>query len=426
MVMPAYQGTDIQLTPEQLTAFRLAKEAILDGRRLYLTGKAGTGKSTLIRKIKEWKPMVVLSPTGLAAINVGGQSIHSFFGLKPGDTKPVKNDRVARVLSNCAGIIIDEISMVRADLLDLADQCCRKSLEVDQPFGGKGVIFTGDHYQIEPVVSTVAEKNMLELYYGSPWFFDSDLFRNHGIKAFELTTIMRQSGDPSFREALNLIREGNPDGLELFNSRVLPPADDAIYITLTKTREYEINSRRLSALPGESKLFLGQTTEAWGNDYPAPRSLILKEGARVMMLRNFRSWDEPNYANGDIGTVIDLHDGAATVELDRGEVIKATPHTWEKREYSYTTGEGLTHKVMGSYCQMPMKLAYAVTGHKGQGQTYERSHVEFERRPFCHGLAYVALSRNRTLEGLTLGRALDKADLVINPRVPEWCREVGL
>lgn len=421
MAQPAPPAA-LGLSLEQKEAYMEVLTAMTSrGGSIFITGKAGTGKSTLLKAIRDDLNLPVLAPTGLAAVSIGGQTIHSFFGLRPGDTTREKVKPMSlRVLRQVPGILIDEISMVRADLLDHIDRMCRNSLQNDLPFGGKTVIMFGDPWQIEPVVSSYEERSFLQYHYDSPFFFDSNVYMKAQVPVIELTEVFRQSEDPDFRDALNKIREGDLSDLDLINERsVESPELDTLRLTFTNQKAFSINNYRLQGIGGGPKTYEGFLKGEFNRELPVEDRLTLKPGARVMVVANKR----PEYYNGDLATVTRLYEAEVVVQLDRtGEEVTITPFTWEKLVYSWDSGTGLTAEPVAEYTQIPLKLAWAATVHKCQGQTLDQSHLEFERQPFAHGQTYVALSRCRTLEGLSMARKLTERDIVFNPRVLEWFR----
>lgn len=411
----------MNLTIGQKEAIETIEYCINWGGCAYITGPGGTGKSTVLRDARSRYDIPTLAPTGLAAINVQGQTIHSFCGMRPGGTVANMGAESRMVLKRCHAVAIDEISMVRADTLDIIDRGFRKALENDVPFGGKPVIYFGDHYQLEPVVKTDEEREMIAMKYKSQFFFDSAAFRSTKTFVVELTEIMRQRGDDTFLSALNKAREGDPSLLHVFNARVATQDGESIVIALTNRHADAINNRKLNAINAPSRLYKGLVIGDFGRETPVPVELVLKVGARVMTVSN--NMIEGGYINGDIGTVVELHDSQVRVKLDRGSTVTVKWNKWESLKYSLSEGQIVTEP-SGSFTQMPLKLAWAVTAHKSQGQTYAKAHIALESKPFAHGQTYVALSRLKTLDGLTLGRPVTEADLLVNRRVPEWAADV--
>jgi hypothetical protein len=317
-------------------------------------------------------------------------------------------------------IAFDEICMNRADIVDIVDRMMRQIMRVDLPFGGKGVVFFGDHWQIEPVVSSLEERAMIERRYGSPFFFDSYAWKASEPVVFELQQIFRQAGDDAFKDALNMIREGNGTGLDLLNTRsYMSPQTQSVRLTLTNRRADSVNATMIGRLPGELKTYKGTQSTSWVDATPTPLDLELKEGCRVMNLVN-----RDNICNGDTGIVENLGDGYVDVRFDRtGTVLRVQDNVWEKREFVYNPELDLiTSSVVAEFRQIPLKVAYACTVHKSQGQTYDACHLEMETRVFAHGQLYVAASRCRSLEGLTITRSLNYNDIMISKRVFQWAQ----
>lgn len=396
---------------------------------LFVTGKAGTGKSTALREIRKTNRLIVLAPTGLAATNVGGQTIHSFFGLRPGPIQPDKarglKPRTRSALEESRAIVIDEISMVRADLLDYIDQSLRKTFDrPEAPFGGMPVVAFGDAFQIEPVVKDEAERAMLYEEYESPFFFDSKVLRE-GFSVVELTDVFRQN-DPEFVEALNSVRMGDDRHFDRLNARVSDRAKvNAVWVTLTNRKADALNARRLELVDGTSTVFHAEIDGEYPDHAkPAPERLEIKVGARVMTVANVRD-DGNDYVNGDVGVVTDISKDWIKVRLDDGRDRTVVKYDWETFKFDYEKGVGLTTEKTGGYSQFPLKLAWAATVHKSQGQTYDKAHLTLESNTFAHGQTYVALSRCRSLEGLTLARKLGSRDLMVSPRVIEWHESIG-
>ena len=433
---------------------------------LFITGNAGTGKSTCLRELREKYKIVVVAPTGLAAINVGGETIHSMFkfGIGPktkGGIRPCTRDGV---LKRADAIVVDEVSMVRADLMDAMNWCLQKTLRDPRPFGGKAVILFGDMMQLEPV--TGKDWATVEGEYRSAFWFDAKTFsmtsmqaallgEEHGpceIRIEDLTEVFRQKGNPEFIDALNRIRAGDSSGLAYVNARVgKAPADvpEPPTLTFTNDRASSINGGRLTQLGGEERSFTASIDgEGPGEkDVPVPFVLTLRVGARVMVCRNLRpAEDDASYdelgddkpangepkasryrgvegsggvvANGAVGTVIDLATEGPVVRLDDGRVIVVPPAKWEKQGYErdYKKDDIIT-TVRGGFTQIPLKLAWAITVHKAQGQTLDSAVLELESTAHAHGQLYVALSRVRSFDRLYLRRRLDAGDILVRDRV---------
>ena len=401
-----------------------ALDAILaqDSAMICVTGEAGTGKSVVQSRAKTMRPCVNVAPTGLAASVIGGATIHSTFALKPGPLKtqiaPLEGKKARVFEVEQIALVIDEISMVRADLLDAMDMVLRSTLYDDRPFGGIKVAAFGDPFQIEPIVQD-AEANWLYDNYDSPFFFDSKVWKETNPRQLLLTEVFRQE-DAEFRASLNAIRRGDPSGLPLVNTRVTNEKKwYTLTLTLTNKAAQRINEGSLAQLQGSGRTYLGESY-GWNRDTPAEETLVLKEGARVMSLAN----TGPMVHNGKLGTVSVLRSDVVEVIWDDGFRTTVGRHRWERLRYGVNHEGDLEAEVEGYFSQLPLRLAWAVTMHKSQGQTFEQAHLEIDRSPWAHGQIYVALSRVKTLEGLTISRPLSPRDLICDRRVREWDRSL--
>ncbi|WP_319588464.1 helix-turn-helix domain-containing protein [uncultured Desulfobulbus sp.] len=404
---------------------------------VFLTGKAGTGKTTFLHAIKKQthKRLVVTAPTGVAAINAGGVTLHSFFQLPfgpclPGSELHSGQHRVSREKRNLMKsldlLVIDEISMVRADLLDGVDSVLRRYRRSELPFGGVQVLMIGDLQQLAPVVKE-AEWHLLNQYYESPYFFSSTALRKLELIPIELKHIYRQS-DQRFIDLLNQVRDNRLDAasLELLNSRFQPdfsPREEDGYITLcTHNGSADaINRTKLDALPGTSRRFEAGVEGAFPEyAYPTAASLELKVGAQVMFVRNDSS-PEKRYFNGKIGTISGMSREKIKVDCPgETELIEVGPVTWENIEYKVDpeTAE-ISQKVIGSFNQHPLKPAWAITIHKSQGLTFDKAVIDAQAA-FAHGQVYVALSRCRTFEGLVLRSPISPRAVKTDPVVLDF------
>jgi len=399
---------------------------------LFVTGRAGTGKSTLLRVMQDLlgDRAVVVAPTGLAAINVGGQTIHSFFGLPPRLIRPddIRRGRFGRVMRAMSTLIIDEVSMVRSDLMWAIDQSLRVNRGRPQdPFGGVRLLLFGDLHQLPPVVRDPEEAAHLEGTFGGPFFFSvSALQEEIGTQLLELGQVFRQT-DEALVQILNRIREGDVDesDLELLNDRVSPIrtlSEGQSFVILTPTNEAanRINRAYLDALATPIFNFeAGVSGEFNPRAQPTEAVLSLKEGARVMMLRNDA---DRRWVNGTIAVVSKLSADRVWVEID-GREHEVEPASWESRRYAFEKdAEKIVETVAGTFKQFPIRLAWALTIHKAQGLTLDNVYIDLGRGTFAHGQAYVALSRCRSLEGLTLARPLQPRDILFDPEATSYRR----
>ncbi len=424
---------DIDFNPEFSRALSLMEGT---SSNILITGRAGTGKSTLLNYFRDntKKQAVILAPTGVAAVNVRGQTIHSFFHFKPNVTpaaiKKKKSSTAEKttIYKKLATIVIDEVSMVRADLLDCVDKFLRlNGPAAKQPFGGVQMIFIGDLYQLPPVVAS-AEREIFRSHYSSPYFFSAKVFPQLELEFVELEKVYRQKDD-EFIRLLNSIRNrtASDDDLACFNRRCRPdfaPAAGDFYLALTSTNALAdgINEQKLAELPGKSWKAPGEIIGDFSKEYlPTAVELKLKKGAQIMMLNNdsYGQW-----INGTIGRVKKFEkddDGEDVIvaELDNGETARISPYTWKIYKF-FLKNEELRSEEVGSFRQYPVRLAFAVTIHKSQGKTFERVVIDVGRGTFAHGQMYVALSRCTTLEGIILKQPLKKNHILMDWQVVKF------
>lgn len=412
-------------------------------RSVFLTGKAGTGKSTFLKWICEHtkKQYVVLAPTGIAAVNVGGQTLHSFFKiplkpLVPGDVdfSPHNIRQTLRYTKNKIKtirslelIIIDEISMVRADVIDFIDQVLRIfSGNMREPFGGKQLLLVGDIFQLEPVV-TANDKQILGRWYRQYFFFNARVFGQLSLVPIELRKIYRQT-DSQFIAMLDRVRvnQASPMDMGAINSRCNPryKSGDGFEMTLATRRDTvdSINDEHMRALQSKEYTYEGEITDIFpDNDLPTLKELTLKVGAQVIFIRNDK---ENRWVNGTIAHVSELTDDSVEVATENGDCYRLEPEMWENVQYSYDEkAQKVVGVVKGTFKQYPIKPAWALTVHKSQGLTFGKVVIDFAGGAFSSGQAYVALSRCTSLEGITLLRPLQQRDIIVNPAVVQFSRQ---
>jgi len=405
-------------------------------RNVFVTGKAGTGKSTLLRYFRAHtsKKLVVLAPTGVAAINVEGETIHSFFRFRPGTT-PDKVRRArkkdAELYKALEAIVIDEASMVRADLLDCVDAFMRiNGPRPGEPFGGAQLILFGDLYQLPPVV-TSSERDLFSSYYPGPYFFSAKVFAKTGIEYLELEKIYRQK-DQGFIDILNAIRNNRvtPAQLAALNRRVGADVEAqgrgvVVRLLTTNADAAGINNERLRAIDGRAHVYKAEINGEFTRDsYPADEELHLKAGAQVMLLNND---PEGRWVNGTMAAVQDImrglpgEDDVIHVRLADGSVEPVEPHAWELFHFSYDEKAGkIKTETAGTFRQYPLKLAWGITIHKSQGKTFQRAVIDLGARAFASGQTYVALSRCTGLEGLSLAREVRPSDVRTDWRIVKY------
>lgn len=418
--------------------FELAERYVEDTDvSLFLTGKAGTGKTTFLRYVvaNTTKRCVVLAPTGVATVNAQGSTIHSFFSLPlcpylpdvpelrteyqmPEQYRRLRKDKI-KIIRTLDLLIIDEISMVRADLLDAVDMTLRRYRRTDRPFGGVQLLMIGDAQQLSPVV-TDAERPYIARVYRSPYFFHSKALQQVPYLTIELKTIYRQE-DASFIELLNGVRDArvSPSMLVRLNARVGAPAgEDWIRLTTHNYQADSINADRMNALPGEARTFQAEIEGDYPESlYPAAVALSLKTGARVMFIRND---PEGRFYNGKLGTVSDIGTDIITTTDDEGQVIQLERLEWENLQYALDADSGeIKQEVKGVFRQFPLRPAWAITIHKSQGLTF--NHVIIDAgAAFAFGQVYVALSRCRSLEGISLTRPISASLLMSDEDVASF------
>ncbi len=413
-------------------------------RSVFLTGKAGTGKSTFLRFIRDNinKKTVVLAPTGIAAVNVGGQTMHSFFKIPfkpmlpddPDYANPARMRKMLRytkekvkLIRELDLIIIDEISMVRADIIDFVDRVLRVySGNMREPFGGKQLLLVGDIFQLEPVV-THDTRDILRRYYQNFFFFNGRAFEQINLVSIELRKIYRQSNN-DFIALLDRVRinRATPADIACLNQRCNPDyqeLNDGFAITLATRRDTvdSINDEHMKSLKTPEFVYEGVIEGDFPeNSLPTSLNLVLKEGAQVIFIRNDKMG---RWCNGTIGKVTRLSDSSVFVALENGSEMRVEWEVWENMQYSYNEKEKkVEEKVLGSFSQIPIKPAWALTVHRSQGLTFNHVVIDFAGGAFTGGQTYVALSRCTSLEGITLLKPLSDRDIIVNPAVVEFSR----
>jgi ATP-dependent exoDNAse (exonuclease V) alpha subunit len=402
-----------------------------DDRCIFLTGKAGTGKSTLLNIFKKTtkKRIAILAPTGVAALHVGGQTIHSFFGFGPHaiHEENVKKRQNRKLYQNLDTILIDEVSMVRVDLLHTIDEFLRLNRANSNPFGGCQMIFVGDLFQLPPVISSREERLMLDARFESPYFFDTPgILAAGGMVCFELNQVFRQE-ERYFLQFLNNVRRAqvDEDFLMDINSRIVGEfSEDTSHITLTSTnaRAIQINSAHLNEIDEVESIFLATSTgKVRKSSFPAEEVLRIKPNAQVMFVKND---PKKRYVNGTLGIVKSIEGDKIKVETQgiKKEVVEVERETWEIIKYrlSKTDASKIEIEVVSSFTQFPLKLSWAITIHKSQGKTFDRAYIDLGRGAFAFGQTYVALSRCRTLDGLRVSRPLTMKDIFVDHRIVDF------
>lgn len=421
----------IELNEEFQQALELLEKS---PKYLFVTGRAGTGKSTLLNyfRFKTQKQLIVLSPTGVGAVNIAGETIHSFFHFLPNITieearKIAKKFFKSKIYQELEMIIIDEVSMVRADLLDCVDEFLKITRRNKKPFGGIKMAFFGDLYQLPPVLKG-EERRAFNNLYQTPYFFDAKIIKQiievGGLEMLELNKVYRQS-EADFITLLNNIRNKSitEEQIAKLNERVEENTEDIedeyIYLTSLNEQAEKINQKKLDKIKEKEYIFEGKIKGKFEEKYlPTEIEIRLKKGARVMMLNNH---SKGKWINGTLGTITKINKKGVEVRIDKGREEKVSPFTWEVFRSVYNEKTNTIEKeTIGTFTQLPLKLAWAVTIHKGQGKTFDRVIVDIGRGAFAYGQIYVALSRCRTFSGLILKKPLKRTHVLMDWRVVKF------
>lgn len=410
-----------QLSAEQE---RLLDWLFRDRPNVFITGRAGTGKTTLMREFlrRAGNRAAVLAPTGVAAMQAGGQTIHSFFHFPPRliEARDIRKVRHRRAVQALETLVIDEISMVRSDMMWAIDAALRLNRDSNEPFGGVQVILVGDLAQLPPVIQG-AEAEYLELSHCGPFFFHPPCFRDAGFSLIELEQVFRQT-DEYFINILNAVRDGEigRDEASELNERVtgrsgLEASLTHIVLTATNEAAFRINQARIHGLQTPERSFEARLEGQFdARLFPVEDPLVLKIGARVMLTRND---PQGRWVNGTLGEIEGFDEKTVRVRID-DKVHAVEPAKWERNAYEFDPdARALKQSTKGAFTQFPLRLAWAMTIHKAQGLTLDAVYLDLARRLFAHGQAYVALSRARSLEGLELSRPLTPGDIICDQRI---------
>lgn len=423
---------NINLSNDQLELFNQIETS---NTNFFIQGQAGTGKSTFLQFLKSFskKKICVVCPTAVAALNVEGATIHSLFRLPPADyivfDKLELARKTATILNNIQLLIIDEISMVRPDILDAIDLLCKQARGINLPFGGIQLLLIGDLCQLPPIIKNGVVSDIFYDNYGykNPYFFDSNAYKSGNFKVFQFTKIFRQQ-DPELIENLSKIRlqQDLTSAIQYFNTAKIN--DDSILdyaVTITPFRNVadSINTARLSKILGEPKMYIGTTSGEFDDikDTPAPKMLMLKVGALVMFNKNSQSW-----INGSLGLVEKLEDEYIEVRLlATNELVSVKRESWQKYKYDYNRElRKVEETIVGEFVQFPLQLGYALTIHKAQGKTLDKVIINLSKGAFAHGQLYVALSRTRYKKDMHILTPLKTDDVIVDRRIIEFLENI--
>ena len=425
-------STDLPIDFELKDEFKKYYEIMENTKEnMFITGQAGSGKSTLLEyfRINSKKNYIILASTGIAAIKAKGKTIHSFFLFPPRilineDIKRIYNRKILKIIKLADTILIDECSMIRSDILDGIDKSLKLNRGNKLVFGGVQLILIGDLFQLPPVVTDDESEIMEKLYPNGQYFFNANCYNKSKIKTYELTKVYRQK-DQNFLNILNKIRIGKitSSDIEIINKQLInndfKSPKEILILSPTNRKVGSINNFNLNKI--KSKTFT-YTATIDGNfkGEPADTELKLKVGAQVMLVKNDEG-SPRNWANGTIGTISELSENNISVKI-KNNIYNIPKTTWQRYEYK-TFGEQIEHEVTGTFKQYPIKLAWAVTIHKSQGQTFENILIDLDTGAFAHGQTYVALSRSVCLEGIFLKRKITASDLILDKKINNFLLE---
>jgi ATP-dependent DNA helicase PIF1 len=426
--MQSVDWEKIQLSDEQIIFYKLINEEEVNA---FITGRAGTGKSVLLKYFVDntSKNVAVVAPTGVAALNVSGQTIHSFFKFPPElqNLNEIKVDfRTKEILKHLDTLVIDEISMVRADLMEAMNIKLQLAKGSGLPFGGVQLVMFGDLYQLPPIVEDGQLGRFFDHNFGGVYFFNAPIFKELEYRILELNQVFRQS-EQKFIDILNAIRTGThtQETLNILNERtkVFLPKSGFIILAGHNATVSSINNKKLGEIKGEEKVYIAEITgEMNEKSFPTDKELRLKVGAQVMLLKNDRQ-KPPRWVNGTLGIVTKLTDDIIRVSIN-GVEHTISQESWDSVRYFYDhETRKIKKEVVSSFRQFPLKLAWAITIHKSQGQTYKCVAIDISNRAFATGQTYVALSRCESLDGLYLLSPIKQEDIMIDPEVREFLKD---
>ncbi len=415
------------LSPEQTTAFNTIEKT---HSNVLILGSAGTGKSTFVNYLKSAnkKRVICACPTAVAALNIGGQTIHSLFQIQPRDFIFPEflelKAKVRNILTATDILVLDEVSMIAPDLMDAMDILARRARKNNEPFGGIQIVAIGDLFQLPPVITRdAAQYYVAEYGNAKSYFFDSNVYQRSNFVRFNFDLVYRQS-DMELLEKLNALRGGDKSAIEFFNACNIVDNErrcNAVLITPFRAVAERINAERLGQIAADSVNYIGELSGNFAErDVPAPMNLELKVGALVVFVKNGDKWH-----NGSMGIIKSLGAREITVQLlnQNRDIVTVKKEKWQKIEYSRDENDRLIENETGAYKQFPLMLGYAMTIHKAQGKTLDTVIIDISRGAFEHGQTYVALSRTRAAADMHIARPLSQRDVIFDPRVLEFVKQ---